>query len=242
MFSALNNVIDLTTDSSPEDNPADEVVVAASQSAPPSTVTNDDSIHGDRSSTSSFGTQATSFASTTRPSSAHSAGSGPSQKRGSHTLPESSAHTADRTPSRTSRRTMPIEIRDSQSPPPPSDPAAPKQDRTPQHPPTRSSRNFRTPNNRTPSKTEWTVDKIVNALTELSEQVHQGHARLVEFLLEEAEKTAPVPRHQSPVDVFANMPSIVVENTPPGVESMSIKFKAGVPLSPSCMFLLPSHC
>lgn len=76
---------------------------------------------------------------------------------------------------------------------------------------------------------EWTVDRIADALSALSEEVGQGHARLVDFLLEEAEKTAPPPRHLSSVDVFADMKSIALDSNrapPPGVDTMAVKFKA----------------
>jgi hypothetical protein len=75
----------------------------------------------------------------------------------------------------------------------------------------------------------WTVDKIASALTELSEQVAEGHARLVNFVLEEAEKMARHPRHLSTVDTFASMSSIAIDTsvTPLSeAETMAVKFKA----------------
>ncbi|KAL2020713.1 hypothetical protein VTK56DRAFT_8013 [Thermocarpiscus australiensis] len=75
---------------------------------------------------------------------------------------------------------------------------------------------------------EWTVEKIANALTTLAEDVGQGHARLVEFMLEEAEKKAPRPRHLSTIDHFADMKSIAIDSStapPPEVETMAVKFK-----------------
>lgn len=75
----------------------------------------------------------------------------------------------------------------------------------------------------------WTVDKIATALADLSEDVSQGHARLVDFVLEEAEKKAPKPRHLSAIDTFASMQSIALDSSaspPSGVETMAVKFKA----------------
>ena len=81
----------------------------------------------------------------------------------------------------------------------------------------------------------WSVDKIAAALGDLSEHVSEGHARLVDYVLEEAEKKAPQTRHLSTVDVFANMQSIALDasaSPPPRMETMAVKFKAS--------FLLPA--
>jgi hypothetical protein len=75
----------------------------------------------------------------------------------------------------------------------------------------------------------WTVDSIATTLADLSEQVSHGHARLVDFLLEEADKKAQQPRHLSTVDTFASMPSIAIDSSitpPPDLETMAVKFKA----------------
>jgi hypothetical protein len=74
----------------------------------------------------------------------------------------------------------------------------------------------------------WTVDKIASALADLSEQVGEGHARLVNFVLEEAEKMARHPRHLSTVDTFASMSSIAIDTsiTPLSeVDAMAVRFK-----------------
>ena len=92
----------------------------------------------------------------------------------------------------------------------------------------RASRGHQTPSTQTPKRAGWTVDKIATTLADLSEQVSEGHARLVDFLLEEAEKKAPRPRHLSTLDAFAGMPSIALEigtAPPPGLETMAVKFK-----------------
>ena len=75
----------------------------------------------------------------------------------------------------------------------------------------------------------WTVDKIAGALSDLSEQVSRGHARLAGFVLEEADKKAGQPRHVSAGDTFADMPPIALDNSaapPPGLKTMAGKFKA----------------
>lgn len=74
------------------------------------------------------------------------------------------------------------------------------------------------------------MDKIANALVELSEQVGQDHAMLVEYLLEEAEKQTRPPGHLEAEDAFAGMKSIALEvgSVPPaGVQTMAVKFKVG---------------
>ncbi|KAJ4296079.1 hypothetical protein N0V88_004781 [Collariella sp. IMI 366227] len=59
---------------------------------------------------------------------------------------------------------------------------------------------------------DWTVDRIERALADLAQGVSQGHARLVDFVLEEAEKRAPQPRHLSTVDAFADMKSTAIDS------------------------------
>ena len=81
-----------------------------------------------------------------------------------------------------------------------------------------------------PRRRGWTVDKIATTLADLSEEVSQGHARLVNFVLEEAEKKAPQPRHLSTFDDFAGMRSTALDSgtaPPSGVETVVVKFKAG---------------
>ncbi|KAK0734406.1 hypothetical protein B0T26DRAFT_630959 [Lasiosphaeria miniovina] len=99
----------------------------------------------------------------------------------------------------------------------------------PQHPTPQSAGQL-TPRNQTPKKKDWTVDRLVNALGTYSEAVGKGHSRLVQFMLEEAEKKAPQPRHLSDTDAFADMRSIAVDNNDnsalaPEVRTMVIKFK-----------------
>ncbi|SPQ18632.1 28bf70b9-bf5e-4983-b740-302282889f69 [Thermothielavioides terrestris] len=162
---------------------------------------------------------------------------GPAQNRTPNASPAGrSTRASDLTPSRPTRFSPRVEIRDSQSPPPTVEPAPePEPDPAPTghpRPPTpqssatnRSSQGHQTPSAQTPKRTMgWTVDKIADALTELSEQVSEGHAQLVDFLLEEAEKQAPQPRHLSPVDIFAGMKSIATDSSsalPSGVETMA---------------------
>lgn len=85
------------------------------------------------------------------------------------------------------------------------------------------------PSAQTPKRMEWGVDRIASALNGLSEEVSQGHARLVDFLLEEAEKTAQQRQHLSIMDAFSDSKSIALDNTnalPSEVETMAVKFKA----------------
>ncbi|KAK4192804.1 hypothetical protein QBC35DRAFT_372947 [Podospora australis] len=81
----------------------------------------------------------------------------------------------------------------------------------------------------TPRKLDWTVDKIATALTSLSEDVGKGHSRLVKFMLEEAERKVPGPRHLSTFDDFADMKSIVFDPKNPSdvkyEDTMEGKFK-----------------
>jgi hypothetical protein len=140
------------------------------------------------------------------------------------------------TPSRSARMSaffIRDEVRDSQSPPPSSNHSAQQQQPHPTpESSTRSLRSRPTPNNETPERMEWTVEKVATALAALAEEVGQGHARLVEYVLEEADKKAPQPRHLSTIDVFAAMKSKAIDNTsaqPPPEETMAVKFKASCP-------------
>ena len=138
------------------------------------------------------------------------------------------ARASEGTPSRATRFSIRDEVRDSQSPPPSTKSAARQQDPTPQ-PSIWPSNGRPAPSTQTPKKMGWTVDKIATALADLSEDVSQGHARLVDFVLEEAEKKAPKPRHLSTIDTFASMQSIALDSSaspPSGVETMAVKFKA----------------
>lgn len=83
---------------------------------------------------------------------------------------------------------------------------------------------------------DWTVEKIANMLTALSEEVSQGHARLVDFLLEEADKKAQRPRHLRTADAFAGAKSIALDSTnapPDDLETMAVKSKASCPYMPT---------
>ncbi|KAM7206620.1 hypothetical protein V8F33_000263 [Rhypophila sp. PSN 637] len=82
----------------------------------------------------------------------------------------------------------------------------------------------------TPKKSDWTVDKIVTALTRYAKTVEQGHSQLVDFLLEGAEnETWPDPRSSDSPDPFASMSSCALDSTaPPAPEQRqmtSIKIK-----------------
>lgn len=81
----------------------------------------------------------------------------------------------------------------------------------------------------TPSKRlDWTVDQIAAKLTTFVDDVGQGHARLVEFMLEEAERKAPQRRYICPTDHFADMKSTLMDPTAApdsNVETMAVKFK-----------------
>jgi len=83
------------------------------------------------------------------------------------------------------------------------------------------------PSAHTPTRMEWTVEKIAAKLATFVDAVGQGHARLAQFMLEEAEKKAPQPRHLSSVDFFADMKSTHVDNPAPDspAELMAVKFK-----------------
>jgi hypothetical protein len=110
--------------------------------------------------------------------------------------------------------------------PPPPLPTRNPRNSTPQPPP-RPSKEHHTPRMQTPNGIEWTVDQIAGKLGALVGQVHQGHGRLVEFMLEEAERRVPQARHLSTFDDFADMKSIVLEPPiNPDVETMVVKFKA----------------
>ncbi|KAK3310634.1 uncharacterized protein B0T15DRAFT_571165 [Chaetomium strumarium] len=152
----------------------------------------------------------------------------PSNRSRTRTPNQSPADRSPRgTPSRETRFSTRDEIRDSQSPPPTVnvEPAANHEPNPPPQPSMTPSRPAR--GHHTPRKMDWTVEKIAIALNELSEEVGHGHARLVDFVLEEAEKTTAQTRHLSTVDVFAKMKSTATEGngSPPGVQTMAVKFK-----------------
>ncbi|KAK4239061.1 hypothetical protein C8A03DRAFT_14526 [Achaetomium macrosporum] len=199
-------------ETSSEDETAEEVVVAASTIA-------------GRASMSAPKPQPRKTVAAAKASRAQS----PSIRSRTRTPNQSPAdRSAKGTPSRVTRFSIRDEIRDSQSPPPTVSvaPAARHEQDPPPHPNMTPSRPAR--GHQTPRKMDWTVEKIASALNELSEEVGQGHARLVDFMLEEAEKTAPQPRHLSTVDAFAKMKSIAMDgnNSPsPGVQTMAVKFK-----------------
>ncbi|KAK4176113.1 hypothetical protein QBC36DRAFT_188227 [Triangularia setosa] len=81
----------------------------------------------------------------------------------------------------------------------------------------------------TPKKVDdWTVDSIAAALSSLVKEVSEGHARLVDFLLDEAEKNAPKPQHIGSIDAFADMKPLTVdldESPEDEIETMVLKFK-----------------
>jgi hypothetical protein len=111
--------------------------------------------------------------------------------------------------------------------PPPPLPTQNSRNSTPQPPPPRPSKEQHTPRMQTPNGLEWTVDQIAGKLGALVGEVHQGHGRLIEFMLEEAEKRVPQARHLSTFDDFADMKSIALEPpVDPEVETMIVKFKA----------------
>ncbi|KAL2136286.1 hypothetical protein VTI74DRAFT_4521 [Chaetomium olivicolor] len=223
MPSAGDHVVDLTMDTSSDDGvTADEVVVAATL---PVTIKshNGEHISARRGSTQALKSQPWSSARDASPSSVGT------RRRTPNGSPTGRATTcaADATPTRTTRLFVRDEIRDSLSPPP-SVKSTTQQSRPTPQPSTRPSRGRQTPHTQTPKRLVWTVDKIATALSELSEQVPQGHARLVDFVLEEAEKRAPQPRHRSAVDSFSDMKSIAIDNNsepPAGVDTMAVKFK-----------------
>ncbi|KAH6847454.1 hypothetical protein B0I37DRAFT_445706 [Chaetomium sp. MPI-CAGE-AT-0009] len=230
MASALGAVVDLTMETlSASDGclTADEVVVAASR--PVSLIsTDDDRVQASRPVLSASKPQLRNGPSVVKPDGARSPLSSVGSKR---RTPDASpvhrsARASDDTPSRDARFSVRDEVRDSQSPPP-SIKSTHQRLPTPQ-PSIRPSRGHQTPNMQTPKRVSWTVDKITSALIELSEQVGQGHARLVDYLLEEAEKKARPPSHFSKEDHFATMQSITLDSTaapPPKIETMGVKFK-----------------
>ncbi|KAK0748251.1 hypothetical protein B0T21DRAFT_302637 [Apiosordaria backusii] len=137
----------------------------------------------------------------------------------------------DGTPSKsTTRFSARDEIRDSQSP---------TLKNTAQHPTPQSQaslslslshfKGHETPKSMTPIKVdEWTVDSIATALSSLVREVSEGHARLVDFLLDEADSNVLKPQHISSVDDFADMKPLMVDpDHPPEdeVETMALKFK-----------------
>ena len=67
------------------------------------------------------------------------------------------------------------------------------------------------PELQTPKKENWTVEKIAGKLGCFVEHVTKDHARLLEFLLEEAETRAPQHRHLTEFDDFADMKSIATD-------------------------------
>ncbi|KAL2175970.1 uncharacterized protein P884DRAFT_226780, partial [Thermothelomyces heterothallicus CBS 202.75] len=228
MSPAVGVVVDLTMDTSSSDtSAADEVVVAAAHTVSVDS-TNGDSIPARRSSISASNTQRRNSPSAAKPGRAQSPQSAVSQKRTPNASPAGrQAQANDSAPPRDARLSARDQTRDSQSPPPSVQSTAQQQPPTPQRP-NQPSKGHQTPGTQTPKETGWTVDKIASALAELSEQVAQGHARLVEFVLEEAEKKARRPRHLSDFDDFADMRSIALDNSasaPRGVETMAVKFK-----------------
>lgn len=88
------------------------------------------------------------------------------------------------------------------------------------------------PELQTPKKENWTVEKIAGKLGGFVEHVTKDHARLLEFLLEEAEARAPQPRHLTEFDDFADMKSIAMDQ---GADSasdpdlMNFRFKVSRP-------------
>ncbi|KAK4157812.1 hypothetical protein C8A00DRAFT_29198 [Chaetomidium leptoderma] len=229
MASATDDVVDLTMETSSDDAPtADEVVVAAARPVQGNHTNGDPFFLARRASISALKTQPRNTVPIAKPSRAQSPSSSALQKRTPNASPAGrAARASDDTPSRATRFSTRDEIRDSQSPPPSIKSTAPQRHPTPQ-PSIRPSRGHQTPSTQTPKRMGWTVDKIASALTDLSEEVTQGHARLVDYVLEEAEKKARPPRHLSTVDVFADMESIAIDSSvapPQGVETMAVKFK-----------------
>lgn len=236
-----DNVVDLTVDTSDGGATADEVVVAATL---PVTFHYGagNTIRARRASPSVLKPLPRTSTLPMKPNRAPSPSSIASRRRTPVQSPASRAgsRAADGTPSRPTRRlSVRDEIRDSQSPPPSSvKPAAP-QHPTPQSV-NRSPRGRQTPSAQTPKRTEWSVDKIASALTALSEEISHGHTRLVDFLLEEAEKKTPQARHLSTVDTFAGMKPVAIDSgidPPPGVETMAVKFKASLALATAVLVM-----
>ncbi|KAL2259142.1 hypothetical protein VTK26DRAFT_7270 [Humicola hyalothermophila] len=214
MPSLLNHVIDLTMDTSSDgDRTADEVVVAAAATTQSARITfhhkKGEPVRALRSPPSTF---------PLGPAEAPGPSSSTSQRCMSHGSPArrpSAGAAVDGTPSRSTRLSGRVEIRDSHSPSP---------TRAPNRPP----RTHHSPGAQTPKKMDWTVDKIASILTALSEEVSQGHARLVDFMLEEADKKAQRPRHLSTTDAFAGVKSIALDSASApreGVEAMAVKSK-----------------
>ncbi len=62
---------------------------------------------------------------------------------------------------------------------------------------------------------DWSVDKIATKLSSFVNDIGRDHARLVDYMLEEAEKMAPQRRHLSAFDDFAEMkPKTIDPNEP----------------------------
>lgn len=99
------------------------------------------------------------------------------------------------------------------------------------------------PELQTPKKENWTVDKIAGKLGGFVEHVTKDHARLLEFLLEEAEARAPQPRYLTEFDDFADMKSIATDQ---GADSASdpdlMNFRFKVSLSSPAPPLIPVVC
>lgn len=223
-------VVDLTMETSSDDAlTIDEVVVAA---AVPASQDHKDTepLIARRASISGLKPLPENTDAPARPTRAQSPSSAVLQKRTPDASPaDRPARASEGTPSRATRFSIRDEVRDSQSPPPSTKSAAHQQQRPTPQPSIRPSSGHHTPSTQTPKKMGWTVDKIATALADLSEDVSQGHARLVDFVLEEAEKKAPKPRHLSTIDAFASMQSIALDSSaspPSGVETMAVKFKA----------------
>lgn len=228
MPSAGDHVVDLTMDSSDDGLTADEVVVAAT--LPVTTKhRNGEPINTRRVFAQPLKSQSRNSARATSPPSLASRKQTPN---GSPARRPTRA--TDVTPSLTMRFSVRDEIRDSQSPPPSIKSTTHPSHPTPQ-PSTRASRVRQAPQTQTPTRMDWTVDKIERALADLAQGVSQDHARLVDFVLEEAEKRAPQPRHLSTVDAFADMKSTSIDSIsdpPAGVDTMAVKFKASRTLFP----------
>jgi hypothetical protein len=98
------------------------------------------------------------------------------------------------------------------------------------------------PELQTPKKENWTVEKIAGKLGCFVEHVTKDHARLLEFLLEEAETGVPQPRHLTEFDDFADMKSIATDQ---GADSgsdpdlMNFRFKVSCFNPPPCGVLCP---
>jgi hypothetical protein len=92
------------------------------------------------------------------------------------------------------------------------------------------------PRLQTPRKENWTVEKIAGKLGSFVDNVAKDHARLLEFLLEEAEMRAPQARQLTEFDDFADMKSIATDH---GADSdsdrdlMNVRFKVSHLAPPS---------